>query len=88
MMVKVIKRLKEQKNLIKRVLNFKDYKDFLLNNEIILKSQQKFKSEAHNVYTGEMNKIALSSNDDKKLQTFDRVTSCPYGANAGKVCRT
>ena len=88
MMVKVIKRLKEQKNLIKRVLNFKDYKDFLLNNEIILKSQQKFKSEAHNVYTGEMNKIALGSNDDKKLQTFDRVTSCPYGANAGKVCRT
>ena len=88
MMVKVMKRLKEQKNVIKRVLKFKDYKDFLLNNEIILKSQQKFKSEAHIVYTEEMNKIALSSNDDKKLQTFDRVTSCPYGANAGKVCRT
>ena len=88
MMVKVIKRLKEQKKLIKRVLKFKDYKDFLLNNEIILKSQQKFKSEAHNVYTEEMNKIALSSNNDKKLQTFDRVTSCPYGANAGQVCRT
>ena len=27
-------------------------------------------------------------NDDKRLQTFDRMTSYPYGANAGKVCKT
>ena len=56
--------------------------------EIILKSQQRFKSERHDVYTEEMNKIALSSNDDKGLQTFDRITSYPYGASAGKVCKT
>ena len=31
----------------KKILKFNDYKDFLLNNEIILKSQQRFKSEAH-----------------------------------------
>ena len=61
--------------VIKRTLTFNDYKDCLLKNEIILKSQQRFKSEAHNVYTEEINKIALSSNDDKRLQTFDRITS-------------
>ena len=60
----------------------------LLNNEIILKSQQRFKSERHDVYTEEINKIALSSNDDKRLQTFDRITSYPSGASAGKVCTT
>ena len=49
-------------------------KNCLLNNEIILKSQQRFKSEAHNVYTEEINKIVLSINDDKTLQTFDRTT--------------
>ena len=38
---------------------------------MILKSQQRFKSERHDVYTEEINKIALSSNDDKRLQTFD-----------------
>ena len=32
-----------------------------------------------------MNNIALSSNDDKRLQTFDRITSFPYGLSAGKV---
>ena len=56
-----------KKCVIKRRLKFNDYKDCLLNNEIILKSQQRFKSEANNVYTGEVNKIALSSNDDKRL---------------------
>ena len=40
------------------------------------------------MYTEEVNKIALSSNDDKRLQTFDRVTAYPYGANAFKVCES
>ena len=34
----------------------------------------------------EVNRIALSSNDDKRLQTFDRITIYPYGTNAFKVC--
>ena len=65
----------KKKCVIKRILKFNDYKNCLLKNEIILKSQQRFKSETHNVYTEEINKIALSSNDDKRLQTFDRITS-------------
>ena len=40
------------------------------------------------MYTGEVNKIALSSNYDKRLQTFDRVTTYPYGTNAFKVCES
>ena len=38
------------------------------------------------MYPEEVNKIAISSNDDKRLQTFDRVTTYPYGTNAYKVC--
>ena len=38
------------------------------------------------MYTEEVNKIALSSNDDKRIQTFDRVTTYPYGTNVLKVC--
>ena len=37
------------------------------------------------VYT-EVNKIALSSNDDKRLQTFDGIITYPIGTNAFKVC--
>ena len=86
MIVKKIKKAKEtRKCVIKRMLKFHNYKYCLLNNEIILKSQQRFKSEKHNVYTEEINKIALSNNDDKRLQTFDGITTYPYGTSAGKV---
>ena len=71
-----------KKCVIKQILKFNDYKDCLFKKKIILESQQRFKSEAHNVYTEQMNKIALSNNDDKKLQTFDKITTYPYGTNA------
>ena len=53
-----------KKCVIKRMLKFNYYKNCVLNNKVVLKSQQRFKSEAHNFYTEEINKIALSSNDD------------------------
>ena len=60
-----------KKCVIKRILKFNDYENCLFKNEIILKSQQKFKSEeGHCVYTEQINKIALSSTDDKRLQTL------------------
>ena len=65
---------------------FENYTDSLFNDKIILKSQQRFKSDHHKVYTEEVNKIALSSNDDKKLQTFNVIEIYPYGTNAFKVC--
>ena len=58
-----------KKCVIKRRLKFNDYKDCLLNNQIVLKSQQRFNNERHDVYTEEINEIALSSNDDKRLQS-------------------
>ena len=67
-----------KKCIIKRKLMFKIYKDCQSNDEIIQKSQQRFKSDYHNVYTEQINKIALSSNDDKRLQTFHEITTYPY----------
>ena len=77
-----------KKCVIKRELMFANYKDCLFNREVILKSQHRFKSDHHKVYTEEVNKIALSSDGDKRLQTFNRVTTYPYGANAFKVCES
>ena len=77
-----------KKSVIKRELMFKNYKDCQSNDEIILKSQKRFESDHDNVYTEEINKIALSSNDDKSLQTFDKITTYPYGTNDFKVCES
>ena len=71
--------------VIKTGLMFKTYKDCFFNDQTILKSQQRFKSDCHNVYTEQINKIALSSNDNKGLQTFDEITTHPYGINTFKV---
>ena len=67
---------------------FEIYKDSLFNDKIILRSQQRFRSNHHKVYAEEVNKIALSRNDDKRLQTYDRITTYPNGTNAFKVCES
>ena len=56
-----------KKCLIKQRLMFENYIDCLFNNKIILKSQQRFKSDHYNVQTGQINKIALRNSDDKRL---------------------
>ena len=73
-----------KKCVIKRMVKFDNYKKYLLNNAIILKSQQRFISKGHNVYTENINKIALSSNDDKRIVSPDKITSYPYGYK-GKI---
>ena len=49
-----------------------DQKEFV-NNKIILRTQQRFKKERHNVFTKVINKISLSSNDDKRMQSIDLI---------------
>ena len=88
MILNIIKPKGTKKCIIKRWLMFKNYKDCLFNNKIILQWQQRFKSDYHNVYTEQINKIALGSNDDKRLQTFDKIIIYPYRTNAFKVCES
>ena len=78
-----------KKCVIKRRLMIKNYKDPLFNDKIILKSQQRFKSDYHKAYTEEVNKIVLSSDDDERLlQTFDKTTTYPHRTNIFKVCES
>ena len=62
------------------------YLDSLFKNKVLYRSQQRFISDNHKVYTEEVNKIALSSNDDKRIQTFDRAITYLYGTNVFRVC--
>ena len=74
-----------KKCVIKRMIKFDDYKKCLVNGEVILKSQQRFRGKGHDVYTENINKIALSSNDDKRLIASDKITSYPYGYKGKNV---
>ena len=70
-----------KKCVIKQKLMFENYKDCLFNNKTVYRSQERFKSYYHDVYTEEVNKIALSSNDDERLQSSDRITTYLYVTN-------
>ena len=74
-----------KKCVIKQKLMFENYKDCLFNNKTVYRLHERFKSYYHDVYTEEVNKIALSSDDDKRLQTFDRITTYPYGTSEMKM---
>ena len=83
---KEIKKAKgTRKCAIKRMIKFNDYKNCLLKDEVILKSQQRFISKKYDVYTENINKIALSNNDDKRMVSSDKITSYPCEYK-GKKC--
>ena len=73
-----------KKCVIKKMIKFNDYKESLLNDEVIFKSQQRFISKKHDVYTENINKIALSNDDDKRIVSSDKITSYPCGYK-GKI---
>ena len=62
------------------------HKKLTRNNQSVLKTQQRFKSERHNVFTEEISKISLSSDDDKRMQSIDSIRTYAYGMNKDLVC--
>ena len=74
-----------KKCIVKREIIFKNYMDSLFNDKVIIRSQQRFRSDHHRVYTEKVNKII---NDNRRIQTFDKVTTFPYGTIAFKVCES
>ena len=68
-----------KKCVIKKVLKFNHYKDSLLSNKTIRTTQQRFRNNYHVITTEEINKIALSRKDGKRMQSFDGIHTYPYG---------
>ena len=74
-----------EKNEIDMDIFKKNHKKLTRNNKIILKTQQRFKSERLNVFAEEINKIALSSNDDKRMKSIDSIKTYGYGTSRDLV---
>ena len=75
-----------KKCVIKSELTFENHEDCLFNGKTIVKKQQRFESYYHDVFTEEINKVALSTNDNKRIQTFDKATTFPQETPTIKVC--
>ena len=61
--------------------NHKEGQREFVKNKLRLKTQQGFKSERHNVFTEEINKISLSSNDDKRMSSIGLTEKYAYGTS-------
>ena len=65
----------------------KNHKEFIKNKKLISKSQQRFKSEEHNIFTEKINKITLSANNDKRIQSTNPVETYAYKIIKDLVCK-
>ena len=68
-----------RKCVVNKMIKFHDYKNCLLNDNILLKSQQRFISNKHDVYTEDVNEIALSNDDTKRIVSSDKINRYQYG---------
>ena len=90
-MLRTIKTINENKikYLEKSKINMdsykKDHKDFIRNNKLILKTQQRFKSEGIMFLLKKLIRLLLSSNDDKRMQSIDSIETHTYGTSTGLV---
>ena len=74
------------KAVTKKTLSFDHYKKCLFNNETVKCIQHRIKSTPYSVDTAEINKIALKNSDNKRLRSFNGITTYPYGTSAFMVC--
>lgn len=47
------------------------HKEFIRNNELMLKLEERFRSDSLNVFPEKVNEIALSANNNKGIQSID-----------------
>ena len=52
-----------------------------------MKTQQSFRSEKHNAFTEEINKIILSSSNGKRTESNDSIEICTHGTDKDLVCK-
>ena len=64
-----------KKNVIKKSIMFEDYKDCLFKKSYVYRSQMLFRSFKHDIQTIEVNKLALSSDNDKRILGEDGIST-------------
>ena len=60
-----------------------NHRELIKNNRILLRSQQRFRSKKHNIFTEEVNKIALSVVDNERIQPINSIGTYACGTSKG-----
>ena len=70
--------------MVKKTISFEDYKNCLFSGESLYRSQLMFRSSKHELRMLEVNKLALSRDNDKRI-TIDGIASLTRGHWATQV---
>ena len=62
-----------KKNVIKKKIDFDDYVKCLISGEKEMRNMKIIRSEKHDIYSKEVNKVALSNEDDKRVVLKDKI---------------
>jgi len=68
-----------KKNVVENTITHEDYKDCLLSKREHLRTMNVFRTYAHEMYTEQVKKIALSADDDKRVIQEDGIHTLAYG---------
>ena len=64
-----------KKNVVKKKIDFDDYLKCLFTGEKQMRSMNIIKSDKHDIYSKEVNKIALSNEDNKRIVLKDKINT-------------
>ena len=69
------------RNVTKRSIKFDNYRECLLSRKEQRRKMNVIRSHCHEIYTEEINKIVLSSDDEKRVIMADGIHTKAYGLN-------
>ena len=81
-----IKQITQKKIKFTQVV-LKNHKQSIRNNKSNLTTQERFKSERHNIFTEEIHKIVGSSNDDERMQSIHSIETYAYKTSKDLVSK-
>ena len=67
-----------KKNIIKKAITHDDYKECLFSKREEMRKMVIIRSEKHELYTQQINKVALSAEDDKRIIMEDGISTLAY----------
>ena len=67
------------KPVVKNNITFNDYKEVVFNRTTQMRKMNLIRSYRHEFFTQEVNKVALSGDDDKRIVMEDRIRTLAYG---------
>ena len=86
---KVSKRCKGvKKNVIEKNITFQNYKDCLFSGEEQIRKMNLIRLRNHELYTESVEKIALSSKDDKRIILENKIDTLAYGHYMNEMINT